>query len=147
MSTLESTYVAPRALKRDDTAHAVFEFERLHDVSMHEADVERKFVTDLLAIVPKTIARMTASIAAGDAAQVHASAHALKGHCLMLGANALGLVCGELEHDARDGQLDRGRELLARAALELIRVRTVLDRYFEASAGAAVREQPAQRAI
>ena len=131
MLNVENANDAAPAARREDTARMVFEFERLHDVCMDDADVERKFVGDLLAIVPQTIARMTASVAAGDAAQVHASAHALKGHCLMLGAKALGLVCGELEHDARDGHLDRGRELLARAELELIRVRTVLETYLE----------------
>ena len=137
MSDVEIAAAAPEAPNAADAAHAVFEFERLHDVSMHEAEVERKFVGDLLAVAPKTIARMTASVAAGNAAEVYATAHALKGHCLMLGANALGLVCGEIEHDARDGHLDRGRELLARAELELIRMQTVLDAYFEESAAAA----------
>jgi HPt (histidine-containing phosphotransfer) domain-containing protein len=136
MTSIEDSRQTPPASTVRDTETVVFEFERLHDVCMHETDLERQFLGDLLALVPKVIARLTASVAAGDAADVHASAHALKGHCLMLGANALGRVCGELEHDARDGHLDRGRELLARAELELIRVRAVLDAYFDASIGA-----------
>jgi len=115
-----------------DAATMIFEFERLNDVCMHETELEKKFLGDLLALAPQTLARISSLVAAGDAPEVHASAHALKGHCLMLGANALGHVFGELERDAGRGHLTRGRELVARAEIELSRVRTLLEAYLGA---------------
>jgi len=123
---------AAAATAGGDAATMIFEFERLHDVCMHETDMERQYLGDLLALAPRTIARIASLAAAGDAAQVHAIAHALKGHCLMLGANALGQVFGELEHDAERGHLARSRELIARAEIELIRVRKLLEAYLGA---------------
>ena len=119
-----------------DTAMMTFDFARLRDVCMDELEFERKFLGELLDLAPQTIARIASLIAAGDAPEVHASTHALKGHCLMLGANALGRVLDELEDEARLGHLARGRELIARAELELIRVRAVLEAYLGAGAPA-----------
>ncbi len=127
---------APPAADGADAATMTFEFARLDDVCMHEVEIERKFLGELLALVPQTIARISSLIAAGDAAAVEASAHALKGHCLMLGANALGRVFAELENDAQRGRLGRGRALISHAELELIRLRTLIEGYLDSVASA-----------
>ncbi len=111
----------------------IFEFQRLHDICMHEDDLERRFVTDLLRVAPRALAEIDASLAASDVAAVHAAAHALRGHSLMLGAKALGAACGDLEQDAKLGRLDRGRHLLARAQEELTRLRALLESFLSAA--------------
>jgi CheY-like chemotaxis protein len=83
---------------------------------------EREIIGDFLSLAPELLSRLEASVAAGEAAQVAADAHALKGSCGAIGAEALGTVCGELERMGVEGDLSAARRALARAAHELERM-------------------------
>lgn len=62
----------------------------------------------------------------GDTGEIEYLAHNLKGSALNLGADALGLICQELEAQGRSGQLDAAEQILQRARLELAAVSGVL---------------------
>jgi HPt (histidine-containing phosphotransfer) domain-containing protein len=66
---------------------------------------------------------------------VHADAHALKGGCYMLGADALGAACEGLEKAAKDGELAPAEVLLAKAERELTRLRQAVEAYLDVQAG------------
>lgn len=62
----------------------------------------------------------------GVTGEIEYLAHNLKGSALNLGADALRLICQELEAQGRSGQLDAAEQILQRARLELAAVIGVL---------------------
>ena len=58
-----------------------------------------------LASVPRLVSEIEFGLTAGDAALVRRAVHTLKSSSANLGASALAKVCGELEVQARDGEL------------------------------------------
>ena len=58
-----------------------------------------------LASVPRLVSEIEFGLTAGDAALVRRAVHTLKSSSANLGASALAKICGELEVQARDGEL------------------------------------------
>jgi CheY-like chemotaxis protein len=58
-----------------------------------------------VASVPRLVSEIEFGLTAGDAALVRRAVHTLKSSSANLGASALAKVCGELEVQARDGEL------------------------------------------
>ncbi|HLK10011.1 MAG TPA: response regulator [Candidatus Binatia bacterium] len=108
---------------------AVFDAERLEELCGTDADFRREVLQDFLALAPQLLARIDASIAAGDHGDVERASHSLKGSSRTLGAAALGAVCGELEILGREGALDAARAALERAREAFTRLRAALHVY------------------
>lgn len=105
----------------------------LRDVCMNDAELERKFLTELLESGPTVLSDIERSLSANDARGVQAYAHAYKGNCFMLGVLALGAACADLEEQGRIGELGSSAESLARAQRELDRARRVVELYLARS--------------
>jgi HPt (histidine-containing phosphotransfer) domain-containing protein len=108
---------------------AVLDPERLEELCGSDAEFRQEVLRDFLALAPELLARIDASIAAGDSPDVQRASHSLKGSSRTLGATALGSACEELETLGREGALDAAREALARAREAFARLRGVLHAY------------------
>jgi histidine phosphotransfer protein HptB len=89
------------------------------------ADIFELFVAD----VPSRVARLQRAIddRSGDA--VLREAHALKGSALGVGAARLAGLCSAIEHDAREGRLDRATHRSWGLEAEFAEVRAALKEF------------------
>jgi histidine phosphotransfer protein HptB len=71
------------------------------------ADVVAEIVDLFLADVPVRLAKLMQAIDTRSSDAVLREAHGLKGSALGVGATRLADLCAAIEHDARDGHLDR----------------------------------------
>ncbi len=71
------------------------------------ADVVAEIVDLFLADVPVRLARLMQAIGDRSPDVVLREAHGLKGSALGVGATRLADLCAAIEHDARDGEIDR----------------------------------------
>jgi two-component system sensor histidine kinase/response regulator len=102
---------------------------RLEELCGSDADFRREVLRDFLELAPQLLARIDASIAAGDPTDVQRASHSLKGSSRTLGAAALGAACEELESLGREGALDAARDALARAREAFAHLRGALHAY------------------
>ena len=85
-------------------------------------------IDTFLGHAPELTAALTTAVERGEAENVRREAHTLKASAATFGAVRLEGLCRELEAEAKAGTLDRGRDLLARIAVELERVTEELAR-------------------
>jgi PAS domain S-box-containing protein len=81
-----------------------------------------------LADVPRRLVDLARAAGAGDARQVQATSHAIKGAARLVGARPLSRVAEALEHHARGGGLRRASDHLMRMEREFEKIRPVLER-------------------
>lgn len=87
---------------------------------------------------PRRIQNILEAVATGDAEALSRAGHALKGGAGALGAKALRLLAGDLEHLGRDGSCDAGEDLPSRLEGVFLASVTALEAF--------VREGEARRA-
>jgi PAS domain S-box-containing protein len=87
-------------------ASPILDSERLSQSCGDDRETIQEVIADYLEDTPKGIARLLAAVSADNSRAVQTEAHALKGSCWTIGANAMGNLCEEIEHCARDGQMD-----------------------------------------
>ena len=92
-----------------------------------EPDVLADVLGLFLADAPTRLGAIAAAAAAGDAAALQRSAHALKGAAGAIGASALHAACRELEDVAKHPGLSPGAADLAVLHSEFARVKTAID--------------------
>lgn len=93
-----------------------------------EPDVLAEVFGLFLQEVPKRIDQIHAAWQSGDHAEVHRTAHSLKGSTGNIGARAMFLVCRELDDQARAGDLSNAARLVAALAREYARVELEIQR-------------------
>jgi HPt (histidine-containing phosphotransfer) domain-containing protein len=89
------------------------------------ADVLGRLLDDKSGVVM----RLCGAVAAGDAAQIHATAHNLKGLALMCGATSVADVAAELEKSGRVKSISDAPQLIARLNAEMAAARIILAPY------------------
>lgn len=89
--------------------------EYLASITGEDREFERELAESFVSASPPIIEQLRAAAEAGDAPGVRSAAHALKGSSRAIGAEAVGALCEDLEHRARDGDVTD-----AAAAIELI---------------------------
>lgn len=70
--------------------------------------------------VPARLATLQEAVASGSGPALTQAAHALRGAAANIGANAVALLCGELEDMGRSGKHDGGAQLVSRLEAELV---------------------------
>ena len=84
--------------------------ERLRQLTTAgEPDVLAEILTVFLKEVPRRIDRLKAAWRDGHAAEVQRAAHSLKGSAGNIGADAMFVVCREIDDRARTGDLNLAR--------------------------------------
>ena len=83
-------------------------------------------VGNFLDEAPRRLVEIQDALASGDSPRLAFSAHGLKGSSAQLGAERLAALCGELESQARSGELEAALPLCARIAVELDRLSPIL---------------------
>jgi HPt (histidine-containing phosphotransfer) domain-containing protein len=87
---------------------------------------DEAFLSDLIDVyfadTPQLLVTMRQALAAGDAAALRRSAHALKSNSANFGARQLAALCRELEELGETGGLDRAGVALAQVEAEYARV-------------------------
>jgi HPt (histidine-containing phosphotransfer) domain-containing protein len=91
-----------------------------------EPDVLTEVLELFLQDVPRRIARLRASCAAGDAAELHKTAHSLKGSAGNVGAQALLAICRQLDDQGRAGDLTEAKQLVDALDAEFARVEVAI---------------------
>jgi HPt (histidine-containing phosphotransfer) domain-containing protein len=91
-----------------------------------------------LADVPSRLVKLQHAIDDRSVDLVLREAHGLKGSALGIGASRLASLCAAIEHDAREGYLDRATARSSELEREFTEVRTALD-----DVGAGIREAQA----
>lgn len=93
-----------------------------------EPDVLTEVLALFLDDVPRRIAKLRASYAAGDAAELHKTAHSLKGSAGNIGAHALFAICRQLDDRGRAGDLAEAKRLIDALEAEFARVEVAIRR-------------------
>lgn len=91
-----------------------------------EPDVLAEVLELFLQDVPRRIERLRASCAAGDAAELHKTAHSLKGSAGNIGARAMLAICRQLDDPGRVGDLTEAKRLVDALEAEFARVEVAL---------------------
>ena len=93
-----------------------------------EPDVLAEVLQLFLQDVPRRIATLRAAWTHGDAAEVHKTAHSLKGSAGNVGATALHAVCRQLDEKGRVGDLSGTEPLIEALDREYARVDDAIQR-------------------
>jgi|SRR6185369_48709 HPt (histidine-containing phosphotransfer) domain-containing protein len=101
-------------------------------------DVVGEILALFLADVPSRLVKLQHAIDDRSVDLVLREAHGLKGSALGIGASRLASLCAAIEHDAREGYLDRATARSSDLEREFTEVRTALD-----DVGAGIREAQA----
>ena len=91
-----------------------------------EPDVLAEVLQLFLQDVPRRIARRRASCAAGDAAELHKTAHSLKGSAGNIGAQGLFAICRQLDDQGRVGDVTDAKRLVDALDSEFARVEVAI---------------------
>lgn len=83
----------------------IFDFEEAVDTFMGNRDMVRELVNTLRERAAACIAGISAALSAGDAQEVRAQAHAIKGSSLNLSAARMGNTAAQLEQEASEERL------------------------------------------
>ncbi len=92
------------------------------------ADFIGELITAYLEDAPQLIAEMKRALTANDVDSLRRAAHTLKSNSANFGATTLTALAKELEHNAREGNLNGAREKIARVENELAQVTAALER-------------------
>ena len=87
------------------------------------AEIFDLFVDD----VPRRLVKLRHAIDDRSLDLVLREAHGLKGSALGIGASRLASLCAAIEHDVREGHLDRAAARLSELEPEFVMVRTALN--------------------
>ena len=93
-----------------------------------EPDVLAEVLTLFLQETPKRMGRIQAAWQSGDHAEVHRTAHSLKGSTGNIGARAMFAVCRDLDAQVQSGDLSNVDGLVAALAREYARVEAEIAR-------------------
>lgn len=91
-----------------------------------EPDVLAEVLELFLQDVPRRLTRLRASCDAGDAAELHKTAHSLKGSAGNIGAPAMFAICHQLDDQARAGDLSDAKRLIDALEAEFARVEVAI---------------------
>jgi len=105
--------------------------------SPEDPDSVNEFIREFLAEGPKRLAALEAAVTAGDAVQVRAESHNLKGSSSYMGAVRLVRACNALELAARAGDLSRSREQMDAIRKEWDEASVALSGFHQANLGTA----------
>jgi PAS domain S-box-containing protein len=95
-------------------ANAVFAYDDFLDLLMGDDELADSLLAMFIANTPDDIAKLRQTIACGDAEQVRAAAHSIKGAAANLCATAVNAAAYAIEQAARNGDLAGAAALLAR---------------------------------
>jgi histidine phosphotransfer protein HptB len=90
-----------------ETAFPVLDESVLSELQTLGADVVAEIFALFVTDVPTRLAKLQQAIDARSGDAILREAHGLKGSALAVGAARLANLCLAIEHDAREGQLDR----------------------------------------
>jgi len=113
---------------------AIFQFARLRQLVQEDADFERQLLHEFEAAVPDMVRGVFARFESGDGRGAQRAAHALRGSCLTMGAEALAATAAEIERRCEQGDLESARALAPRLEAELRRVAEVLGHHLRGRA-------------
>jgi two-component system sensor histidine kinase/response regulator len=95
-------------------AAPIFDPDDMAERLENDAELIVEILSVFLAEHPKTLGLLVAALERGDAAQVRAQAHALKGSASNVSATALRALSYEIEQAGEAGDIARAREILPR---------------------------------
>jgi len=101
--------------------------DRLLEMTGGDPEFLRELITTYLEDGASQLDAMREAIAQSDAEALVRPAHSLKSNSASMGADHLGMLCRDLEADARAGRLAGAAERVAEASAEFDRVRVALD--------------------
>jgi CheY-like chemotaxis protein/HPt (histidine-containing phosphotransfer) domain-containing protein len=93
------------------------------------ADLVRELITIFFTEAPARMDHLRGGIVECDPPRVTRAAHAMKGGAGNIGASRLASLCGQLEKQARSGQLDGAGSVVGEIEVELERVRGALEQW------------------
>ena len=90
----------------------------------NEPELLNEVLAQFVGAAADSLANVDAAVSSGDPERIQAAAHGAKGEARCAAANGLAGLYAELERNAKDKNADRAvsRELMARTAVELLRV-------------------------
>ncbi len=123
---------ATGAPKREETVVSsnfeVLRLSRLAAMVGDDPEFEAEVVSDFLRGATKHVGEICEAFESGNDEKLRLAAHALKGSCRTLGAEALGEVCQELEKQAAGGHLAECSFLIAQAKAQHISLEAAMRR-------------------
>ncbi|HXG24235.1 MAG TPA: Hpt domain-containing protein, partial [Chthonomonadales bacterium] len=108
--------------------------KQLYKATGGDPEFVQELLAEYLCTAGGTLARIEAAVESGDATELRAAAHALKGSSLTLGATVLASLSKEMENLAKDGKVDRAAGLLEKMRAALARLQERADGYLREEA-------------
>jgi two-component system sensor histidine kinase/response regulator len=126
-SSAESQAAAPPARRQRKSGLPVMRWEHLRAMCDGEVEEETELLHDFLMSAASLLAEIHAAAASANARALEQKAHALKGSCRTLGAEALAAACLALEQVGRTGGMAEVKALGEHAECEYVRLRIALE--------------------
>jgi PAS domain S-box-containing protein len=128
---------APRALEPGTPPPAILDTARLEEASMGVPALRNSLLHTFLSDVRPRLAKLKGAVQAGDFRRVEFEAHGLKGMSRTIGAEACGLVFGQIEDMGENEALDDALPALQRAEQEVARAEEHIRRMEQSQQNAA----------
>src|SRR5262249_6359734 len=109
------------------SSEPVFVSERLAESCGDDPEVVREILVAFLDSVPPMVSELTTAVSTGDAHLLEHKAHALKGSCRSVGAEALGAVCEQPERMGKTAEMGGAQALMEQVDREFARLRVVVE--------------------
>jgi HPt (histidine-containing phosphotransfer) domain-containing protein len=114
-------------MRSEETFVPVLDGRVLSELRALGPDVVAEILEVFLADVPSRLVNLQHALADRSLDLVLREAHGLKGSALGIGAFRLASLCAAIEHDAREGHLDRATARSSELDAQFAEVRTALD--------------------
>jgi HPt (histidine-containing phosphotransfer) domain-containing protein len=118
---------ASAAMRSAETFVPILEASVLSELQTLGPDVVAEIFDVFLADVPSRLVNLRQAVDDRSLDLLLREAHGLKGSALGIGAFRLASLCAAIEHDARDGHLDRAAARSSELESQFAEVRTALD--------------------
>jgi two-component system sensor histidine kinase/response regulator len=101
--------------------------QHFHKMMGEDSDALGDLIDSFLTEAPKLLRQIREALAAGETSMLQRAAHTLKSNAALFGAEALALLCKELELMAREGALAKAEEKIGQIVQEWKRVQLALE--------------------
>src|SRR5262249_13739666 len=118
---------AGAAMRSAETSVPTLDDRVLSELQTLGPDVVAEIFDLFVADVPRRLVKLQHAVDNRSLDVVLREAHGLKGSALGIGASRLASLCAAIEHDAREGHLDRATARLSELGAEFAEVRAALN--------------------
>ena len=113
----------------DTPAEPLFDYAAMSERLMNDKALIHTVLDAFLKDLPLQVEQLESAVAAGDAEQIAAQAHKIKGAAMNVGGMALGSLAHTIEQAGRDGELGVARQELPKLEQHVAQLKAAIEAY------------------